>query len=74
MRITHKGQLAPKLLAGVAVGSENGNASHASRAAPARPAVTVSTWPPAIGDANNSVQQMPRRRRLRWCLPLDQGR
>jgi hypothetical protein len=47
--------MVPKLLARVAVGTENGNASHASRPAPARPTVTVSTWPPAIGDANTGV-------------------
>jgi hypothetical protein len=47
--------LVPKLLAGVAVGTENSNASHASRPAPARPTVTASTSPPAIGDANTGV-------------------
>ena len=38
--------MVPKLL---------GNASHASRPAPARPTVTVSTWPLATGDANTGV-------------------
>lgn len=47
--------MVPKLLAGVAVGTKNGNASHASRPAPARPTVTVSNWPPAIGDANTGI-------------------
>lgn len=47
--------MVPKLLAGVAVGAENGNASQASRPAPARPTVAVSTWPPAIGDPNTGV-------------------
>jgi hypothetical protein len=56
-RLTGHGYIAmvPKLLAGVAVGTENGNASHASSPAPARPTVTVSNWPPAIGDANTGV-------------------
>jgi hypothetical protein len=48
--------MVPKLLTGVAAGTENGNASHASRLAPERPTVTVSTWPPAIGDANTGTR------------------
>jgi hypothetical protein len=47
--------MVPKLLADVAVGTENGNAGHASRPAPVRPTVTVSTWPLVIGDTNTGV-------------------